>query len=559
MRQNPGMPESRTPKLLPRPRKPVVIHQPVTYKYLQQGVDLIANAIRPTLGPRPRLVGMERILRAEPPDILDDGATIARRIIQVQPRATDVGAMLLRSALWQMHLDVGDGTATTAVLYQAMLKEGIRYVTEFGANAMLLRAGLEKASQVVLQALRAGAIPLSDRYLIAQIASGMCQEDPELAEMLGEIFDIVGPDGMIVVEGWQKAGLEREYIEGTFWELSGWWSRWLVTDPGHKNTIFEDTALLATNIAFKEPGQLVPVLEKCVKAGIKKLVIIASDVSDSVIGLLVNNNQAKTIQSLAVRAPRTQEASQVAAVEDIAVLTGGKAFIAAAHLSLDDFQVADLGHARRAWATESQFGIYGGKGDLRAIRQHMNNLRGKLNQTDLKEHFAREQLQKRLGRMHGGTAILRVGGLTDTTRETRVEVANRAVAGLRHAVQGGVVLGGGTALLKAQSALDNFAVQSEEDRLSRKIMAAALAEPLRTIAKNAGFSPDVVVDRALAAQPGYGFDARSGSMVDLQAQGILDALTVLTKALEIAVSGATMALTTDVMVLHRKPKEVIEP
>jgi chaperonin GroEL len=551
------------PKKFPLPRKPAVTLQPQTYHDLWNGTNQIINAIRPTLGPLPRLVAMEKFKGKEQPEFLDDGATIARRIIQVRPRGADVGAMIVRQALWKMHQEVGDGSTTMGVIYQSLLQEGIRAVTQFGCNPMLLREGLEKGLQPVLACLRQEATPLLGKDAIARIARGMCQEDFELAEMLGEIFDITGADGMIIVEGGNRWGLEREYIEGTYWDLSGWFSRHLVSDQVEMRTVFEDASIFISNLTLTDPGPWVPVLEKCVKGGIKKLVVVAKEVSDGVIGLLVNNNAAKTIESVAVRIPRIQEMDQVAAMEDIATLTGGKIFQAAASARLDDFQVEDLGFARRAWATESLFGIYGGKGDPRLIRQHINQLRHSLKEVRefgiYDEAHWQVEVQKRIARMVGGTAILRVGGLTETERETRKEIANRAVAGLRHAVRSGVVPGGGTALLNAQSVLAAIHPQGEEEPVALKILARALEEPMRAIASNAGAQPDVVIEKMKSAPQGTGFDARTGRIVDMRQAGILDSLLVLEKALQIAVHSAAMALTTDVIIHHKWPKESVEP
>ena len=546
-------------------RKPVVVLQPEVYKNLQKGVGLIVNAVRPTLGPLPRLVAIEKFKGKELPELLDDGATIARRIIQIEPRGWDIGAMLVRQALWKMHQEVGDGTATLAVIYQAVLDEGIRYVLEFGYNAMLIRSGLEEGSQAVQEYLRQRAQPLLDKDAITAIARGMCHGDEELAEMLGELFDIVGAEGMIVIEGGNRYGLEREYVEGAYWDISGWFSRLFLPNPADKRVILEDAALLITDLALNDPNAMIPVLERCVAAGVKKLVIIAKELADSVTGLLVNNNRANTIQSVVVRTPRTQEMDRVANMEDIATLTGGRIYYAAAGDRLENFQVQDLGYARRAWAAESLFGLYGGKGDLKAVRQHISRLQGMLKQVNARlapgENIAheKEKLQKRLGRLLGGVAILRVGGISESEREARKEMAQRAVAALRLALQGGVAAGGGAALLEARLALANLPRPHAETEIAYRILARALEEPMRTIAKNAGYQPDLIIEKAKDAPPGCGLEARSGKIVVMRQSGVLDSARVLEKAVEIGVAGAAIALTTDIIVHHKKPKEAIEP
>lgn len=553
----PGFKTDPSPHLINWPRKPAVILQPRTYHALQQGVNLLADAIRPTLGPLPRLVAMERLKRTDAPEFLDNGAVIARRIIQVQPRGRDVGAMLLRHALWEMHEEAGDGTTTMAVMYQVLLNEGIRYVTRMGCNAMLLREGFEKGLTAVLAALDEQSTPLTDRAAIAGMARGMCRADDELAAMLGEIFDVVGSDGLIMVEKWNRLHLEREYVEGTYWKLSGWMSRLLVTDIPKGRTLFEDAALLLTDLAITRPQQLIPVLDRAVKGGVKRLVIIAKEMSDASIGLLVNNNKAKTIETLAVRTPKISEMDRVAAMEDIAVMTGGQPFYSAARETLEGFELAHLGHARRAWATESLFGLFGGKGDPRRLRQHLATVRASIpNAPDDNE---KKKLQERLGRLAGGTAILRVGGAAASAVETRTALAERAVTALRNALLGGVVAGGGAALLHAQAALQDVPAATQEDTIAYRLLARALEEPMRAIARNAGHQPDIIVEKAKAAPAGHGLDARAGRITDMRAAGVIDSTRVLKLALQVAVSGAATALTTDVIVHHKQPKESIEP
>jgi chaperonin GroEL len=538
-------------------RRPIVVLQPHTSRELQKGIDLIANAVRPTLGPRPRLVALERLIRTEAAEILDDGATIARRITEIEPRSVNTGAMLLRQAMWRMHVDAGDGTTTMAVIYQLIYNEGLRYVTKVGSNAMLLRSGLEAGLTSILEALERETTPVVGKEQIAVMARGMCQEDADLANTLGEIFDIVGPDGLIIVEPGYSHEMEREYIDGTYWHLSGWLSRLFVTNKPENRTTFEDVALLISDLTITDPRQLVPALDKCVKAGVKKLIVVCKDMNDSAIGLLMMNNQAKTIESMAVRAPEVRGPVQVAALEDIAMLTGGRVFYADGNDSFDNFQIEDLGYARRAWAMESLFGLFGGKGDPRQIRQHIAHIRAM--QRDAEPKNERKYLQQRLGRLTGATALLKVGGVTATEIEVRKEMAERAVMGIRKALQGGVVAGGGAALLNARAALENLPTPQEEYAVAYKILARALEEPMRTIAKNAGCMPDVIIEKVKDCPKGFGVDARSRQIVDMRQAAIVDSVLVLKKALEIAVRSAALALTTDVIVNHKEREISIEP
>ena len=553
----PGAPGYRpTPPKLDR-REPAVVLQPRVSHELQQGINLIANAVRPTLGPRPRLVALERLLRTEAAEILDDGATIARRITEVKPRGLDAGAMLIRESLWRMHVDAGDGSTTMAVIYQMIYNEGLRYATQMDANSMLLRSGLMTGLGAILEALEREATPLASKEQIALMAHGMCQEDFEMAGMLGEIFDIVGPDGLIIVEPGYRNVLEREYIDGTYWHLSGWFSRFFVTNKAENRTTFEDAAILVSDLKVKDPRELVSALDKCVEAGVKKLIILCKEISDSAVGLLVTNNQAMTIETMAVRTPKVGGPEQVAAMEDIAVMTGGRVFHADGNDSFENFKLEDLGYARRAWAMESLFGFFGGKGDPRKVRQHIAHIRAM--QRDAEPKNERKNLQQRLGQLTGATALLRVGGITATEIEMRKEMAERAVTALRKAIQGGVVAGGGAALVNLQAALEGLPSRQAEDAMAYKILARALEEPMRTIAQNAGCNADAMVEKVQESPKGYGVDARSRQVVDMRQAGILDSALVLKKALEIAVSGAAMALTTDVIIHHRHPKISIEP
>jgi chaperonin GroEL len=392
---------------------------------------------------------------------------------------------------------------------------------------------------------------------MTHIARGICQEDLEMAQMLGEIFDIVGPDGLIIIEAGNRAEIEREYVDGTYWHLSGWLSRLFITDKTERRAMFEDTALVISDFKIKDPNDLVPVLDRSARAGVKKLVILCKELSDSAVGLLMTNNEAKTIETMAVRTPKVRGDEQIAAMEDIAVLTGGRVFYAEANDTFETFQPEDLGYARRAWAMESLFGLLGGKGDARRVRQSMLLVREKLRKAETDNE--KKNLQQRLGRLSGSTAILRVGGSTATEIEARKRMAERAVLALRQSIVGGVVAGGGAALLAAQSALAALPVEHEEDALAYAILSRALEEPMRTIVRNAGSVPEVVIEKAKACPLGFGYDARTRQIVDLRAAGVLDSVVVLRKALEIGVSGAAMALTTDVIVHHRKPKESIEP
>jgi len=509
-------------------------------------VDVLVNLLRPTLGPHPRVVALERVAqRDKAPEILDDGATILRRILQLPNRDMDMGAMLLRHALWQLHQEVGDGTATAAVLFQALLREGMRCVAA-GNDPMRLRREIEQGLAAVCTSLRAMARPLEGESRIAQVAEALCQ-DRELALLLGEIFDIVGTEGYVRVEGGRHRGLEREYVEGVYWE-GGWLSSSFVTDRVRQETVLNEPAILISDLHIMQADQLAPVMDRVVRAGIPSLLVIAGSVSDDALTILIANQKADKLGTLAVRAP-SFGAQRTGILQDIAVLTGGAVFTSSTGAEIHSAQLEDLGRARRAWATRDYFGIVGGRGDARALRSRIQQVRGEIERSQ--DAHEQDNLRQRLGRLLGGVARLRIGAPTPAELEARKAVAERAVATLRRALQGGVVPGGGVALLACQPAL--------QETVGSRILSRALEEPLRVIAGNAGYEPGTVVARVRASSPGWGFDARRGQIVDLWQEGILDPAVVLQAAVEVAVSGAVMALTTDVLVHRRRPPKGLEP
>lgn len=538
-----------------RERRPAVVFQPHTYHKLRAGVDLLAAAVRPTLGPLPRMVAVSRTLRTDAPEMLDDGAVIARRMIALGDRSQDVGAMLLRNAMWQMHEQAGDGATTMAVILQSILAQGIHAVSAGECDAMQLRRALDGTLECVLYALHQQARPLQGRENIARVAHTVCP-DPELANMLGEVFDIVGAEGTVNVQEYPRPGVEREYIEGTYWSASGLCSPLMETDSIQHRALLDDAHILISDASVQEPAQLVPLLERVIEAKIPNLVLIALNFSGRALGLVLYNKQAGVLNVFAVRAPKYDALEQVSALQDIALLTGGRFVSSAAGETLERVQVSDLGRARRAWATDEYFGIAGGKGDGCAIRKEIATLRARLNRA---ENANKEPLEPRLGHLTGGVAILRVGAATAIESKSRKELAERAARAMRSAVNAGVVPGGGTALLNCQEALVPERASDSAMQVACRILHRALEEPLRVIALNAGYSPERVVARVSSSAQTNGFDARTGELTEMHEAGIVDPVRVLEQALRVAVSGAGIALTTEVIVHRKRPPESMEP
>lgn len=535
-----------------------VIFQPSAYERMQKGIDQIVDVVRPTLGPLPRVVALDRMVSDKMPEILDDGGVITRRIIQIAGRDEDMGAMFVRQLLWRLHETVGDGTATAAVLFQSVYRQGIRYITA-GGNAMVLRRHLEEGLRVLLNELDNMTTPLEGKEKLAQIAESICY-DPPLAKLLGEIFDIIGEYGRLEVRSGRSRELEREYVEGMYWDKSGVVSRQMITDHGKLRTQMENAAILISNLEIEDPRQLIKVLGKALEAKVKNLMIVANKLSDSAVAVLFQaSKDPEKFQAIAVKAPGVNIHDQTAALEDLAVLTGGRAFVRAAGQTLDGVTVQDLGRARKAWADRYNFGIVGGQGDPRALRKHIANLRVAFGQIDDTED--RKRLQGRIGKLMGGSATLWVGATTEVQIDARKELAKRTAEAMRGAIREGIVLGGGASLLACRPALQAIADQSDDPdkRAAYRILVKAMEAPIRTIISNAGYDASEVMAEVRLAGPNHGFDVRAGQVVDVTQAGILDAVSTLKAAVHGAVASAALALTVDVLIHRKEPPQSMQP
>jgi chaperonin GroEL len=527
---------------------PGVVFQPATYRRMQKGIDLMVGAIRPTLGPRPRIVAIERHTRGKAPELLDSGGVIARRVIELPDRDEDMGAMLLRSVLWRVQDQVGDGTATAAVLLQSVFSQGVHYIVS-GGDAMRLRPYLERGLQVILRTLDSMVIEFEGKEKLAGVAAAVCY-DLDMAKMLGEIFDIIGEYGWLDIRSGRGRGLEREYVEGSYWP-GGLFSRQMINDPANLRAQLEDAAILISDLEIEEAAQLVPVFETAVEAGIRSLLIVARKLSESAMALLLANRSADNFQVAAAKAPYLRSDEQVPALEDLAVLTGGRFLMAAAGHKLSEAELQDLGRARTVWADADHFGVVGGRGDPRKLREHIAGLRAVFGRAGKPE--VRKRLRQRIGKLVGGSATLWVGGATEAEIEARKELAQRTADALRGAVQEGVLPGGGVSLLACRTPLREMLEQSTDPdaRAAYRILIRSLEEPTRTIIANAGYDPSDVMAEIRQAGPGYGFDVHAERVVDLAQAGVFDVATVLKAAVRSAVIGAALGLTVDVLI-HRK-------
>jgi chaperonin GroEL len=538
-------------------QSPQVVFQPQAYRGMQRGINQMVEAVRPTLGPLPRFVAIDRAADSRTPELLDSGATIARRILELPDRDADMGAMFLRHVLWKVHEKVGDGTATTAVLLHSIYNQGVRYLAS-GGNAMVLRRHLEEGMHVILNELAGMTAQVEGKRILAQVAESICY-DPPLARLLGEIFDIIGEYGQLDIRSGRSRELEREYVEGIYWE-GGLLSREMITDHAKLRTEMHNAAILVSDLALEDPRQVVPVLEMAHGAGIRALLIIATQLSSSVTAVLLSaSREPEKFQVIAAKTPGMTSTDQAMAMEDLAILTGGRPLVKIAGHTLNGLMLEDLGRARRVWADRTYSGIVGGRGDPHALRAHIASLRSAFGQATDKD--LRQKLQKRIGRLMGGSATLRVGGTTETEIKVRRELAERTADALRGVVREGMLPGGGVSLLACRPSLQQRLECSAgaDERAAYQILTRATEAPIRTILTNAGYDASEVMAEIRLAGNGHGFDVRSRQVVDMVQAGIWDAAAVLKTAVRSAVSGAALALTTDVLVHHKQPPRSTEP
>ncbi len=529
-----------------------VVFQPNTWQGMQRGANQIVNAVRPTLGPRPRVVAMAPEVGDSRPELYDNGGDIARRIIQVRGRDEDVGAMLIRDLLWRLQNQVGDGTATAAVLFGAVYSEGIRYLTA-GGNARRLQTHLENGLQIMLAELTAMTRTVAGKGELAHLAESMSY-DPELSRYMGEIFDIIGTHGRLEIRKGRSREIEREYVEGMYWER-GLLSREMISDWEKMRASFENASILISDLEITEPQALYPVLELALRNEVKSLLIVAAKLSDATIGFLLANRKPERFQVAAVTTPEYGKDPQAMALQDMAALTGGKAFLKVTGDTFEQIRFEDLGQARRAWADLRNFGIIGGKGDPKALRHHIHDLQKTYAHID--DPVPKEKLRERLGKLMGGSATLWVGANTEMAVERRVESAKRAAAAMRLAMEEGVVPGAGIALLECRQALREKLAQAADtdERAAYEILIKAVEAPVRTIATNAGYDPsDVMADLRLAG-PGCGLDVVQDRIVNIEESNIYDPAGVVKAALFGAIRTAALALTVDVLVHHAQPQQ----
>ncbi|HMD82379.1 MAG TPA: TCP-1/cpn60 chaperonin family protein [Anaerolineales bacterium] len=545
------------PNSIPEFRQiPETVFQPRTARGFQGGINKIVDAIRPSLGPFPRTVAVARATRTRSPEILDSGGIIARRIISLPNRDEDAGAMYIRGVLWSLHERVGDGVATAAVLFQTVFNQGLKYIAA-GGSPMTLRYHLERGAEMIVNALDDMTQPIAGAQALTGVAQTVCH-DHTLAESIGNLISIVGDEGWLEIRAGRGRDIEKELIAGSYWP-GALVSKAMLYDINRSRTVFENAAILITDLEIETPQELVPVIRAAVDAQVNRLVVMCSKISEGAQAILLQSRKSDKLHIIAVKTPGIRSDVQMTSMLDMAALTGGKILVKAAGDTLAGVTPRHFGHARRIWANEEYTGLVHPQGEPKEIRSHVNTLRVAYKCATKDEEQRR--LQERISKLLGGTAAIDVGGLTETEMETRKELAKRTVRTLRGAAREGILPGGGTALLACRPALDELLADTDslDARAAHQILTAALEAPFRTLMSNGGYSEGKILDKVEQAGRGAGFDILSGRICEMISNGIVDVAAVQKQAIISAIRGAALALTIDILVHRKSPPIVTEP
>lgn len=522
-----------------------IIFQEEAREALIRGVDQLANTVKVTLGPKGRNVVLDKGFGT--PVITKDGVTVAKEI-ELEDRSENIGVSLVKEVASKTNDVVGDGTTTATVLAQALVREGMKNVAA-GANPVALNRGLHKATEAIVAYLKDKVAKPVEQDEIANVAA-ISANDREIGEKIAAAMREVGGDGVITVEESQSFGMEIETVKGMRFD-KGYVSPYMVTNADRMEAEYEDAMILITDKKISSVEDILPLLEQVAQTGRKELVVVAEDVDGQALATLVVNKLRGTFNVLAVKAPGFGDRRKDM-LQDIAVLTGGKVITEDVGLKLENVKMEDLGRARKVVATKEHTTIVEGKGDETAVKDRVLQIKKLMEQST--SDFDKEKLQERLAKLAGGVAVIRVGAATETEMKEVKHRIEDAIGATKAAVEEGVVPGGGVALIRAAAALDTLNLNDEE-MLAVNILRRAVEEPLRTIAKNAGYEGAVVVDEVKKNTGNLGFNAATGQYEDLVVSGIIDPAKVTRTALENAVSIAGMILTTEALVVDIPEKE----
>ncbi len=492
----------------------------------------------------------------KPPEMLDKGGLIARRITDLPDPDADMGAMLLRQMLWQLYEDCGDGTATAAVMFQSIYCEGLKVIAG-GGDAMRLRQHLHEGLQVILSQLTELTTPIAGRDQLAQLAECVCH-DPELAERLGEIFEFICEFGQLDVRRGHTRSIAHDYMKGMYWNR-GAVSRAMLRGGKEADRIaMNNAAILLSDLDIEDVDDILPLFDALMRPGDKSLLLVGGKFSEPVINFILSNAKPEKFRAIAVKTPGDTEAQRQAHLRDMAVITGATPLYQAAGDTLRSVTKSRLGQAKQVWVERAMFGMVSDRDNQQELTEHLADLLELRENASEKE--AEEFLRGRIGKILGGVAILRIGDASPTRMDSRIAAAKETAKSLRRALGDGILPGGGIALHACRSALEQSAnCESDSSRRAAfRILQRALEEPLRCICHNAGFDAAKVAELD-GAQSGFGIDSRSGAITDMLEAGIIDVASVQKAAVRGAVSGAAMALTIDVLLHHADPQATYTP
>jgi chaperonin GroEL len=526
------------------PAKQILFDEAARRK-LEAGVNQLANTVKVTLGPRGRNVVLDKKFGA--PAVVNDGVTIAREI-ELEDPYENMGAQLVKEVATRTNDVAGDGTTTSTVLAQAIVREGLKNVTA-GANPMVLKRGIEKAVDAAVAALKADAITVETSKSIAEVAS-ISANDAEIGKLVAEAMDKVGKDGVITVEESKTLATELETVEGMQFDR-GYVSAYMVTDTEKMEAVLNEPYILITDKKISSIQELLPVLEKIVQRG-KPVVIIAEDVEGEALSTLVVNKLRGTLQVAAVKAPGFGDRRK-AMLEDLAILTGGEVISEELGRKLDSAGPESFGTCRQIRIEKEKTTIVEGRGSADLIKARVASIKRQVEETT--SDFDREKLQERLAKLAGGVAVIKVGAATEVELKEKKLRIEDALNATRAAVEEGIVAGGGVALLQTQKAIDALLLTLEGDeKVGAQIVRRAVEYPLRTIVENGGIEGSIVVEKVKHLEKGYGFNAITEEYVDMIAAGIIDPVKVARSALQNAASIAALVLTTEAIVTEKPDK-----
>jgi len=518
------------------PAKDVRFHEDARHKLLE-GVNILANAVKATLGPKGRNVVLERSFGA--PTVTKDGVSVAKEV-ELKDKFHNMGAQMVKEVASKTSDVAGDGTTTATVLAQAIVREGMKYVAA-GMNAMDLKRGVDRAVEAVVDELKKLSKPTTTSKEIAQVGAISANADEQIGKIISDAMDKVGKEGVITVEDGKSLQNELEVVEGMQFDR-GYLSPYFINNPEKQLSVLEDTYVLLHDKKISAIRDLLPLLEQVAKAG-KPLLIIAEEVEGEALATLVVNNLRGILKTSAVKAPGFGDRRK-AMLEDIAILTGGTVIAEELGLTLEKATLKDLGRAKRVEVAKEETTIIDGAGDSKGIEARVKNIRQQIEEAT--SDYDKEKLQERVAKLAGGVAVIKVGAATEIEMKEKKARVEDALHATRAAVEEGIVAGGGVALIRSRRALDKLKGANHDQDAGIKIVHRALEEPLRAIVQNAGQEPSVVLNKVVEGKGNFGFNAQTEEYGDLVEMGVVDPTKVVRFALQNASSVAGLLLTTDV-------------